>query len=376
MAPPDQIDFSVEARLSAPFAGNNTHGDASPYTGVLRSTFRFNSVSFETKMPSKCNTETEAKPSAGGIIYKSKHDGKWYRMELNRSSWKFQSYGELIPLAILEGEDEADKKKARQQNVDFTNAMARARKKQKDEMKNDKEYREKSEEDNARITAVLQATLRKYRFKEGEDALWFFDSKLNEYALPKANEHLGFCYQDQRNNVLLDTETGHAFHLNDIGLGRKIHCELIHQWNVPNDNQSVKGESAMIDWANKHLPFGVVLNQTKKGRVAFISTILPRKLEELKETFKIYPGLNRLMKPSEQKEAERRGSGSKPRREGKQEIKINWMKSAGLNNDSKQPAKKMRAVKPAAPTKTRSVKAILGRSIWIDYRLSWSEIGL
>jgi hypothetical protein len=206
----------------------------------------------------------------------------------------------------------------------------------------------------------LQATLRKYRFKEGEDALWFFDSKLNEYALPKANEHLGFCFQDQRNNVLLDTETGHAFHLNDIGPGRKIHCELIHQWNVPNDNQSVKGERAMIDWANKHLPFGAVLNQTKranakdpegvydnccralmvkglatsikKGRLAFISTILPRKLEELKETFKIYPGLNRLMKPSEQKEAERRGSGSKPRREGKQEIKMNWMKSAGLNN--------------------------------------------
>jgi hypothetical protein len=28
MAPPDQIDFSIEARLSAPFAGNNTHGDA------------------------------------------------------------------------------------------------------------------------------------------------------------------------------------------------------------------------------------------------------------------------------------------------------------------------------------------------------------
>jgi hypothetical protein len=97
------------------------------------------------------------------------------------------------------------------------------------------------------------------------DGLWFFDSKLNKYALPRNNEHLGFCNQDWRNNVLLDAETGHAFSLNDIGPGGKIHCELILQWNVPNDNQSLNGERAMIDWANEHLPFGVLLNQTKCG---------------------------------------------------------------------------------------------------------------
>jgi hypothetical protein len=143
-------------------------------------------------MPSKCNTcpgrdsqknyaprsllqcvpcakrETEAKPSAGGIIYKSKHDGKWYWMKLNRSSWKFQSYGELIPLAILEGEDEADKKKARQQNVDFTNATARARKKQKDEMKNDKEYREKVNKKKQGDTIKCERRVGQCLFEKGQ----------------------------------------------------------------------------------------------------------------------------------------------------------------------------------------------------------------
>jgi hypothetical protein len=119
-------------------------------------------------MPSKCNTcpgsnsqkkeaprselqcfdcakrETEAKPSAGGMIYKAKRDGKWYRMDLNRSNWTFRSFDELIPNAILEGEDEAVKKKARQQVVDFTNARARKAQKARDKWNNDKSFREES----------------------------------------------------------------------------------------------------------------------------------------------------------------------------------------------------------------------------------------
>jgi hypothetical protein len=63
----------------------------------------------------------------------------------------------------------------------------------------------------------------------------------------------------------------------------------------------------------------------KEGRVAFNSTILPAKLEELKETFKIYPDLNRLMKPSEQKDADktRKWIETKERMEARNQNKLN-----------------------------------------------------
>jgi hypothetical protein len=108
-------------------------------------------------------------------------------------------------------------------------------------------------------------------------------------------------------------------------------------------------------------PFDVVLNQTKcgnvkdpmgahdyctgavivkglatsikEGRVAFNSTILPAKFEELKETFKKFPDLNRVMKPSEQKVAKQQENEikNKERREARDQVDLDEVVAA-LNN--------------------------------------------